>query len=105
MQLAKAIKKGDEAFVAILRPAERDGPPAGQHVDQTAGKLQDKGKRPADEPVGLPEDIPDDLKDLLRSYKDVFTAALPAGLPPKRKVDHAIELKPGAHPLHDRRTG
>ena len=98
MQFARAVKKGDEAYVAILRPTERNGPPDDQHVGQTAGQLQDKGKRPADEPAGLPEDLPDDLKDLLRSYKDVFPAALPAGLPPRREVDHAIELEPGAPP-------
>ena len=98
MQFAKAVKKGDEAYVAILRPTERNGPPAGQHVGQAAGQLQDKGKRPADEPAGLLEDLPGDLKDLLRSYKDVFPAALPAGLPPRREVDHAIKLEPGAPP-------
>ena len=37
------------------------------------------------------------LSELLTKYKDVF-APLPAGLPPSRKVDHAIKLQPGAEP-------
>ncbi|MCW2743449.1 MAG: uncharacterized protein JWR45_3871 [Blastococcus sp.] len=36
--------------------------------------------------------------DLLREYKDVFPDQLPRGLPPRRDVDHAIELVPGATP-------
>ena len=48
--------------------------------------------------VGLPEDTPDDLRALLHQYRDVFPAALPAGLPPERAVDHAIELEAGATP-------
>ena len=33
---------------------------------------------------------------LLRSFADVFPADLPAELPPRRDVDHRIELEPGA---------
>ena len=35
---------------------------------------------------------------MLRTYSDVFPAALPPGLPPKREVDHGIEWQPGAPP-------
>ena len=48
--------------------------------------------------VDLPEDLPSDLRKLLLSYRDVFPVALPAGLPPSREVDHAIELELGAPP-------
>jgi len=32
----------------------------------------------------------------LSEYRDVFPEQLPAGLPPKREVDHKIELVPEA---------
>jgi hypothetical protein len=35
---------------------------------------------------------------LLTSFRDVFPEELPPGLPPKREVDHRIELFPGAKP-------
>ena len=40
---------------------------------------------------------PQQLAGLLTEFADVF-APLPAGLPPARKVDHAIKLEPGAEP-------
>jgi len=37
---------------------------------------------------------------VLEEFKDVMPAKLPKRLPPRRKVDHAIELKPWlSHPL------
>ena len=44
-----------------------------------------------------PVTIPEPIQDVLQQYKDVFPEALP-GLPPKRPVDHAIELEPGKPP-------
>jgi hypothetical protein len=35
---------------------------------------------------------------VLKEYSDVFPAALPAGLPPSRDIDHRIELVPGSTP-------
>ena len=34
----------------------------------------------------------------MEEFKDVFPDELPRGLPPKRSVDHRIELEPGAAP-------
>ena len=39
-----------------------------------------------------------ELRELLNSYTDQFPAKLPQRLPPKRDVDHEIELRPGASP-------
>ena len=36
--------------------------------------------------------------ELLKQYDDVFPEDLPPGLPPKREVDHKIELLPGTRP-------
>src|SRR3954471_21129771 len=38
------------------------------------------------------------MMDLIKEYQDVFPDSLPIGLPPKRKVEHEIELIPGAEP-------
>lgn len=45
-----------------------------------------------------PED--EDLKKLKKEFKSVFTDELPTGLPPKRDVDHKIEVEPGSTPPH-----
>ncbi|CAM6102507.1 unnamed protein product [Calypogeia fissa] len=36
--------------------------------------------------------------DILKEYEDVFPTDLPARLPPKRRVDHKIEVIPGSSP-------
>jgi hypothetical protein len=38
------------------------------------------------------------VKSLLEEFKDVFPSDLPSGLPPKRDVDHKIELQDGKEP-------
>ena len=38
------------------------------------------------------------IRSLLDEFKDVFPEDLPEGLPPKRDVDHRIELVPGSTP-------
>jgi len=35
---------------------------------------------------------------VLAEFKDFMPAELPKGLPPRRKVDYAIKLEPGAKP-------
>jgi hypothetical protein len=42
--------------------------------------------------------IPQELAPILKEYKDVFPEELPEGLPPKRTVDHKIDLIAGAEP-------
>jgi hypothetical protein len=38
------------------------------------------------------------IRSLLNEFKDVFPEDLPEGLPPRRDVDHRIELMPGSTP-------
>ena len=57
-------------------------------------------------------EVPDDLRkvkkgkqdskvdELLMKYECVFKDELPAGLPPKRSVEHTIEIEDGAKPPH-----
>ena len=121
MQFASEIEQGEPAFVALLKPVDRDRTTDEDDFDEDSGRQdnvgsssegnatlrlsrKEKGKgkvdcqEAPDALAGLPEDTPDDLRALLQTYRDVFPAALPAGLPPERSVDHAIELEAGATP-------
>jgi hypothetical protein len=42
--------------------------------------------------------VPDVIARLLEGYRDVMPPELPKKLPPRRVVDHKIELVPGATP-------
>lgn len=47
-----------------------------------------------------PTDESREIRALLTEYEDVFPTQLPAGLPPARSRDHAIDLVPGTTPPH-----
>nr|XP_010315745.1 uncharacterized protein LOC101248530 [Solanum lycopersicum] len=70
MQIIKGFKRGDPTFLATL--------------------IEDTGSCP--EAVPLPPCI----EHVLSSNKDVMPTELPQRLPPRREVDHQIELVPGA---------
>ncbi|KAL0386156.1 UNVERIFIED_CONTAM: hypothetical protein Sradi_3009900 [Sesamum radiatum] len=44
------------------------------------------------------QEVPDEVAEVLEEVKDVFPPELPKKLPPRRAIDHAIELEPGARP-------
>ncbi|XP_073358271.1 uncharacterized protein [Aegilops tauschii subsp. strangulata] len=46
------------------------------------------------------QDFPEPIKELLQQYTDVFSD--PKSLPPRRQIDHAINLVPGAVPMNSR---
>lgn len=48
----------------------------------------------------IPEDVQSKLDEIMTTFKGVFRDHLPPGLPPKRKVDHAIEVPPNSKPPH-----
>ena len=78
LQLKRAVRKGDPLFWAVLRPAsEANGNEEASDLDMTL--------------------IPAQAQYLLKDFADVFQTP-PPGLPPKRAVDHKIELVPGAEP-------
>jgi len=49
----------------------------------------------------LPSTLPSVVFDVLQEYEDVFPEKVPPGLPPKRGIEHHIDLVPGA-PLPNR---
>ena len=44
----------------------------------------------------LPSTLPSAVFDVLQDYEDVFPEEIPPGLPPKRGIEHKIDLVPGA---------
>ncbi|KAJ4979743.1 hypothetical protein NE237_010523 [Protea cynaroides] len=71
LQLTKGLKKGKITYVASLREEEDMGPKKAQ---------------------------PQEIEAVLNEYKDIIPNELPKKLPPRREVDHEIELVSGAKP-------
>jgi hypothetical protein len=44
----------------------------------------------------LPTTLPSVVFDVLQEFEDVFPDEVPPGLPPKRGIEHQIDLVPGA---------
>ncbi|XP_021773341.1 uncharacterized protein LOC110737294 [Chenopodium quinoa] len=70
MQLEKGLKRNEPTFLATLSTKE----------DEASG------------------DFPPAVAELLSEFQDLFPKDLPKVLPPRRTVDHEIELVPGAKP-------
>jgi len=73
LQLKREVRHGEELYLAIVRPSA-------EHVDDT--KVIQSG----------------DASIIVNEFKDVFPDDLPSELPPRRDVDHRIELEPGQQP-------
>ncbi|CAL8989416.1 unnamed protein product [Prunus brigantina] len=71
MQFSKAWKKGEATFLATVR------------IDTVEKEVQP---------------VPRAVEAVLKEFADVMPKELPNTLPPRREVDHAIELEPGAKP-------
>ncbi|MCF8701922.1 retroviral-like aspartic protease family protein, partial [Corynebacterium sp. MC-10] len=72
MQLIKGLKKGEPTYLAtIVSSSESDG---------------------------AVEPLPPCIEKVLNENKDVMPEELPKHLPPRREVDHRIELEPGTRP-------
>nr|CAD1837714.1 unnamed protein product [Ananas comosus var. bracteatus] len=71
LQLKKGVKRGELTYVAALKLETRSG-------DETP--------------------TPPVVAKLLKEFKDVMPPELPKSLPPRRAVDHRVELEPGTRP-------
>ncbi|KAL5775964.1 hypothetical protein ACOSP7_013524 [Xanthoceras sorbifolium] len=71
LQVKKGLKKGEVTYLAAVK--------------------HDEGGVPT-------EELPKEIKKVLEEYKDIMPAELPKKLPPRREVDHQIELEPGTKP-------
>src|SRR5450759_673810 len=77
-QWRKDVKGGFDCFYFQLHPSE------------DPEKLRSKGPKIGPHCGKVPE--------ILEEFSDVLTNKLPKGLPPRRDVDHHIELEPGSAP-------
>ena len=68
MQVARGCKRGASTYLAVLREIQQD----------------------------LVVEVPEEIVGLLEQFADVMPSELPDGLPPKRSIEHRIELVPGA---------
>ncbi|KAL5838445.1 hypothetical protein ACOSQ3_015614 [Xanthoceras sorbifolium] len=75
LQLKKGLKKGEVTYLAAVK--------------------HDEGGVPT-------EELPKEIKKVLKEYKDVMPVELPKKLPPRREVEHQIELATGQQPLTPR---
>lgn len=111
-QLKRALRRGEQAFLAVLReaapaaaapPAEAAGSASagaeaagaaavGTGAAATAAAATTQGASEQQDP-----ELAAGIKQLLEEFRDVF-GPLPATLPPRRAVDHTIELEPGTKP-------
>ena len=83
-RVKRAVKKPDvEWGLAVVKPVTAEQEDVPNVMDGSAVKSL--------------TDHPSTTK-LLAEFRDVFPEDLPSGLPPKREVDHRIELEPGNVP-------
>ncbi|GKV33019.1 hypothetical protein SLEP1_g41575 [Rubroshorea leprosula] len=69
IQVSRGIKRGEETYLAAMK-------------EYSTSSL----------------DVPQEVQGMLREFEDVMPSELPKKLPPRREVDHAIELEPGSKP-------
>ncbi|GKV19476.1 hypothetical protein SLEP1_g29735 [Rubroshorea leprosula] len=69
IQVSKGIKRGEDTYLAALK-------------EYSTSSL----------------DVPQEVQGILCEFEDVMPPELPKKLPPRREVDHAIELEPGSKP-------
>ena len=93
-QRMKRLARTEDVYVAIVRPSLEDKTDQEDQEQQEVNAIVELD----DEKIDTP--FPREIKDILVEFSDVFPKELPAGLPPKRAVDHCIELLPGTEPPH-----
>jgi hypothetical protein len=71
MQLKHGLRKGEITYLAALREVKEE----------------------------TYADVPGQVLELFKDFRDAMPLELPRALPPKRVVDHRIELLPGSTPL------
>jgi RNase H-like domain found in reverse transcriptase/Reverse transcriptase (RNA-dependent DNA polymerase)/Integrase zinc binding domain/Chromo (CHRromatin Organisation MOdifier) domain len=83
------MRNGGEGGMVILRQHSETGESVHDH-ELTLHNIVSKRR---------PENLMQEMLDrVLEDYDDVFPEDLPAGLPPRRAIDHRIDLLPGASP-------
>jgi hypothetical protein len=79
----EARRNKDDVYLCLVRTADAE----------PAEDDQNKRNRPKDD-----QELQRMSDEMIEEYKDVFPAELPAGLPPRRSIEHKIELVLGSQP-------
>ena len=93
LQANRAMRKGNNALLAIITPWS-EGEELLEESQCSAVVTAKKGSLPP--PAILAPSAPEPIQAVLTEFQDVFPEKLPPGLPPRRDVDHQIELELGA---------
>ena len=94
-QKMKKLARHEDVYLAVVRPIEEED--KRDHEDQ---EFKEVNAIVELDDAKIETPFPREVKDILVEFSDVFPAELPPGLPPKRAVDHRIELLPGTEPPH-----
>ncbi|PKI60465.1 hypothetical protein CRG98_019119 [Punica granatum] len=104
----KALSALVDTGASDLFLSEEGAKKLGLRVERTRGQLKMRGIQKGevtylatlkvDEDAGSGDNILAEVAQVLDSFKDVMPTELPKKLPPKREVDHRIELVPDAKP-------
>ena len=94
-QQMRKLAKRELVYIAMVRARNDDT----TDVVKTANKAREQCT------VAIGDDktktsYPKQVQSILDDFSDIFPRDLPAGLPPKKDIDHRIELVPGAEPPH-----
>ena len=89
-KVIKSIDNQDQLFLVHVSQLKQDVRFKSDHLQLNSISFTDSVKLINDSAV----------RQLVNQFKDIFPATLPAGLPPKRVIDHQIKLKPDAIPTN-----
>ena len=91
----RKLAKREPVYIAMVRATNDDVVDVVKTTNEaeeqcTVAIGDDKTKTP----------YPKQVQSILDDFSDIFPRDSPTGLPPKRNIDHRIELVPGAEPPH-----
>ena len=90
----KRLAQHEDVYMAVVRQVDEDTTDQEDQEYTEVNAIMELDDDKTDTP------FPREVKDILVEFSDVFPKELPTGLPPKRAVDHRIELLPGTEPPH-----
>ena len=81
----KALRQGESVIACVVRPL-------------AGGEETPKQLSPPDESAAAVENAGSKIAVIKGDFADVFSNSLPKGLPPRRAIQHTIDLVPGSKP-------
>ena len=98
---AACCGKSQEVYMMLLRAVDEDLNCASAFA-AIAEEVSSKHAESADDIKVEQADLADDIKALVNEYRVVFPDKVPEGLPPRRRISHAIPMQAGVTPVAQR---